>query len=83
MKIETKYHVGQKLWSISGDKVQEFTIDSAVIHVGLNYETMKPREPSAVYKLRKGDSARHRIECYKFELSDRFYLSKQDLINSL
>jgi hypothetical protein len=83
MRVEIKFCVGQKVWAIYNNKLQEFTIERVHIEVGFDYETMAPYSPVSKYALRIGDSAGHRVEVYEYELERNYYPSKEELINSL
>lgn len=83
MEIITKYDVGQKLWAMYQNKVQEFTIESVEVSVSLNYREMKPYNPIEKYKLRIGESAGSRLEAYDCDLERDYFGSKEDLLKSL
>lgn len=83
MRIETKFTPGQKVWAIYNNKVQEFTVETVEATVSINYSTGEPSNPSAQYKLRIGESAGYRVELYEFELEKNYFLSKEELLQSL
>ena len=83
MRIETKFTVGQKVWAIYNNKVQDFTIESVEATVSVNDSTGQPYKPSCKYKLRIGESAGHRVEANESELELNYYSSKEELLKSL
>lgn len=83
MRIETKFTLGQKVWAIYNNKVQEFMVETVEVSVGFNYNTGEPYTPSATYKLRVGESAGYRVEVSESELERKYALSKEELLKSL
>lgn len=83
MIIETKYTLGQKVWGIYGNKVQEFLVESIEVVCTYSYDTYTPCVPSTKYKIRIGESTGSRLEVYEYELERYYALSKEELLKTL
>lgn len=76
MNIETKLNIGDKVWAMDSNAPLEHTIERIEI-------VCSSGNPYIQYTARRGQSAGARAEFHEEQLYKGWFLSKQELVNSL
>ena len=82
MTFQTKYSLGQTVYAMHDNKVQEFFVEEVCVNHSWSYSDT-PHSILIKYRMRIGMSAGSRREVYEDELDRKYFLTKEELVKSL